>query len=131
MIALMFRERFPENARIYMEAARAGEVRMGRMLVAPAGGPLPKWIIHFPTKKHWRNPSRPEWVREGLVDLVRVVREHGMRSIAVPALGCGAGGLDWRVVRPMMEDAFAELPDVHVMVYEPAEAYRSAPEKGV
>ncbi|HLL47778.1 MAG TPA: macro domain-containing protein [Longimicrobiaceae bacterium] len=127
-IALMFRRRFPDNARLYMEAGKAGEVRVGRMLVTPAGELTPRWIVHFPTKKHWRNPSRIEWVREGLADLVRVVREHGIRSIALPPLGCGNGGLDWQQVRPMIESAFAELPDVEVIVYESPEASRNSPE---
>jgi O-acetyl-ADP-ribose deacetylase (regulator of RNase III) len=127
-IALMFRRRFPDNARLYMEAGKAGEVRVGRMLVTPAGELTPRWIVHFPTKKHWRNPSRIEWVREGLADLVRVVREHGIRSIALPPLGCGNGGLDWQHVRPMIESAFAELPDVEVIVYESPEASRNSPE---
>jgi O-acetyl-ADP-ribose deacetylase (regulator of RNase III) len=128
-IALMFRERFPENARMYMEASKAEQVQVGRMLVTPAGELFPKWIIHFPTKKHWRNPSKLEWVRDGLTDLVRVVQELGIRSIALPPLGCGNGGLDWEVVRPMIEDAFAGLPDVSVTVYEPTSAYQNAPKK--
>lgn len=128
-IALMFRERFPENARLYVEASKAGQVRVGRMLVTPAGELFPRWIIHFPTKKHWRNPSRMEWVRDGLADLVRVVREHGIRSIALPPLGCGNGGLEWRQVRPLIESAFAELPEVVVTVYEPTEAYQNAPKR--
>jgi O-acetyl-ADP-ribose deacetylase (regulator of RNase III) len=127
-IALMFRKRFPDNARLYMEAGKAGQARVGRMLVTPAGELFPQWIIHFPTKKHWRNPSRIEWVREGLADLVRVVREHGIRSIALPPLGCGNGGPDWQHVRPMIESAFADLPDVEVIVYKPSEASRNAPE---
>lgn len=128
-VALMFRERFPENARIYIEASKANEVRVGRMLVTPTGELFPKWIIHFPTKKHWRNPSRLEWVREGLDDLVRVVRELGIRSIAIPPLGCGNGGLEWRHVRPMIENAVAELPGVDVIVYEPTGAYQNAPKR--
>jgi len=118
-IALMFRERFPENARVYFEASQAGQVRVGRVLATPAGELFPKWIIHFPTKKHWRNPSGLEWVREGLVDLVRVVKELEIRSIALPPLGCTNGGLAWEQVRPLIEAAAAELPDVDVIVYEP------------
>jgi O-acetyl-ADP-ribose deacetylase (regulator of RNase III) len=128
-VALMFRERFPENAGIYMEASRAGRVRVGRMLVTPTGELFPKWIIHFPTKKHWRNPSRLEWVRDGLEDLARVVRELGIRSIALPPLGCGNGGLDWQQVRPMIESALAELSDVEFIVFEPTGAYQNAPKR--
>jgi O-acetyl-ADP-ribose deacetylase (regulator of RNase III) len=128
-IALMFRERFPENARMYVHASKAGHVRVGRMLVTPAGELFPRWIIHFPTKKHWRNPSKLEWVRDGLEDLVRVSCELDIRSIALPPLGCGNGGLEWRDVRPMIESAFSELPEVEVTVYEPTEAYQNAPKR--
>lgn len=128
-VALMFRERFPENARLYFEAAREGQVRVGRMLATPAGELFPRWIIHFPTKKHWRNPSRLEWVRDGLDDLVRVVRELGIRSIAIPPLGCGNGGLEWQHIRPMIESAMAGLPDVDVTIYEPTEANQNAPKR--
>jgi len=87
----------------------------------------PKWIIHFPTKRHWRQPSRIEWVREGLEDLVRVVRELGIESIAIPPLGCGNGGLDWEQVRPLIDDAFADLPTTEVVVFEPSARYQVAP----
>jgi O-acetyl-ADP-ribose deacetylase (regulator of RNase III) len=76
-IALLIRETFPECAGAYMEACKRGEVRVGKMLVTPLGSLFgPRWIIHFPTKKHWRHPSKMEWVREGLRDLVRVVKEQ-------------------------------------------------------
>jgi O-acetyl-ADP-ribose deacetylase (regulator of RNase III) len=95
-IALMFRDAFPENAGAYEAACRAGQVRVGHMFVTRNQALVgPRWIINFPTKKHWRNPSRLEWIREGLRDLVRAVRENGIRSVALPPLGCGAGGLEW------------------------------------
>jgi O-acetyl-ADP-ribose deacetylase (regulator of RNase III) len=92
----------------------------------PAG---PRWIINFPTKKHWRHPSKIEWVREGLKDLVLVLREHHIHSVAVPPLGCGNGGLDWAVVRLEIERALADLTDVDVIVYEPTDAYQTAPRR--
>jgi O-acetyl-ADP-ribose deacetylase (regulator of RNase III) len=119
-IALVFRKAYPENYRIYEAACRAGEVRVGTMLTTrerDASGE--RWIINFPTKKHWRNPSKMEWVRDGLKDLVRVIREKNIRSIAVPALGCGNGGLEWSQVRREIELALGELSDVEVLVYEP------------
>lgn len=79
----------------------------------------PKWIINFPTKKHWRNPSRLEWIREGLQDLRRVTGEREIRSVAIPALGAGLGGLAWDGVRGEIERAFADAKDVDVIVYEP------------
>jgi len=119
-IALLFREAFPDNTRAYEGACRAGEVRVGRMLVnriATAVGQ--KWIINFPTKRHWRNPSKIEWIQEGLKDLVRVIRENGIRSVAIPPLGCGNGGLDWEQVRPEIESALDGLQGVDVQIYSP------------
>ena len=128
-IALMFRERFPENTRLYVEASKAKQVVVGHMLVTETGELFPRWIINFPTKKHWRNPSKQAWVRDGLDDLVRVVRELGIRSIALPPLGCGNGGLSWLTVRPMIEAALSALPGVDVLVYEPTEAYQNTPKQ--
>jgi O-acetyl-ADP-ribose deacetylase (regulator of RNase III) len=129
-IALMFREAFPENTHVYTEAAQAGDVQVGRMLVTSTGGLFgPRWIVNFPTKRHWRQPSRLEWIRAGLHDLVRVIREYGIRSIAVPPLGCGNGGLEWSHVRPEIEAAAAELPDVEFIVYAPSSAYHNAPKR--
>jgi len=129
-IALMFREAFPVNTRIYTEAAKAGNVRVGRLLVTENRALVgPKWIINFPTKKHWREPSRLEWVRDGLRDLGRVLRENNIHSVALPPLGCGNGGLDWVLVRREIEGALGELGDVDVVVYEPTDAYQNAPKR--
>ena len=125
-IALMFREAFPESAGEYEQAAKAGEIQVGRMFVTEnrtlAG---PRWIINFPTKKHWRHPSRLEWVREGLKDLVQVIQRLKIRSVALPPLGCGNGGLDWEMVRREIEAAVEELPSVSVVVYQPTKGYQN------
>lgn len=129
-IARMFREAFPAAAREYERAAAAGSIQVGRVLLTPNSDLVgPRWIIHFPTKRHWRNPSKLEWIRTGLTDLVRVVRDAGIRSIALPPLGCGNGGLEWSQVRPVIELALAELSDVDVVVFEPTDAYQSAPKR--
>ena len=129
-IALQFREAFPANAQEYAKAAKAGEVRVGRVLVTPNLSLLgPRWIIHFPTKKHWRQPSKLEWVRSGLVDLARVIALEGIESIALPPLGCGNGGLEWGHVRGEIEGALAGLEGVEVTVYEPTERYYNAPKR--
>lgn len=129
-IALQFSEAFPVSAREYQRAAKERRVQVGRVLITRGNDLLgPRWIIHFPTKKHWRQPSRLDWVREGLKDLVRVVREKNIRSIALPPLGCGNGGLEWTQVRREIEGALAALPDVEVTVFEPTDRYYNAPKR--
>ncbi len=129
-IALMFREAFPANARAYEAACKAGEVRVGTMFVVRERDLTgERWVINFPTKKHWRHPSKMEWIREGLKDLVRVIREKGIRSVAVPPLGCGNGGLDWGQVRREIEAALGELDHVEFTVYEPTPTYQNAPKR--
>ena len=119
-IALQFKQAFPENFLVYERACRAGEVQPGRVLVFETGRMLPpRYIINFPTKRHWRNPSRLEDVDAGLAALLEEVKRLDIRSIAVPPLGCGNGGLDWREVRPKIEAAFAQVPEVRVLLYAP------------
>lgn len=121
-IALQFKNKWPANFREYAAACKAGEVRPGRMFVHDSGGLVkPNYIINFPTKDHWRGKSRIEFIREGLADLVNQVRKLGIRSIAIPPLGCGNGGLDWDRVRPLIEQAFSALPEVEVRLFEPGE----------
>ena len=127
-VALMFRESFPRSAGAYQLAAKAGDVRVGRVFVTEGESLIsPKYILHFPTKKHWRHPSRIEWIRSGLRDLVRVIREQRIGSVALPPLGCGNGGLDWEVVRREIEAALDAIPDVEVFLYEPTQTYENAP----
>lgn len=119
-IALQFKETFPENFLAYEDACRCGAVAIGRMFVTETGRlDGPRWIINFPTKKDWRHASKLEYVRSGLIDLVRIIRERGMKSIALPALGCGQGGLDWAQVNHVIDGALADLSDVDVLVYRP------------
>jgi len=125
-IALMFKEAFPENFRVYEDACEHKEVKIGRMFVTEnrtfSG---PRWIINFPTKKHWRQPSKLEWITEGLGDLRKVIQENAIRSIALPPLGAGNGGLDWSEVRPEVERALGGLEGVEVLVYEPTAKYQN------
>jgi len=119
-IALQFKKAFPENFTAYQKACRAGLVQPGKMFTFETGSMLrPRYIINFPTKRHWRGKSRYEDIEAGLRTLVSDVKRLRIRSIAVPPLGCGLGGLDWKKVRPMIEAAFAEVPDVRVMLFEP------------
>ncbi len=125
-IALMFKEAFPENFRAYEQAVKRGEVGTGRMFVTENRALQgPRWLINFPTKRHWRQPSKLDWIVEGLKDLRRVIEEKQIRSIALPPLGCGNGGLDWSEVRPAIETALGDLEDVAVVVYEPTAKYQN------
>lgn len=126
-IALMFKEAFPANFRAYEAACKDDQVRTGRMFVTerPAILGAPRWIINFPTKQHWRGKARLEWIEAGLEDLRRVIVENGIRSVALPPLGCGNGGLDWRKVRPLIETMLADLQDVEIVVYEPTTQYQN------
>lgn len=119
-IALQFKQAWPGNFDAYAKACCAEEVRPGLMFIWETGRMVnPRYIINFPTKRHWRGKSRIEDIREGLRALVADVRRLGIKSIAVPPLGCGNGGLDWRDVRPLIEAAFSELADVTVQMFSP------------
>ena len=122
-IALQFKKAFPANNDAYRAACAKGDVQIGRMFVHATGSALnPKFIINFPTKRHWRDLSRLEGIEAGLTALVAEVQRLGISSIAIPPLGCGLGGLDWDDVRPRIETAFAPLPQVRVLLYVPAGA---------
>ena len=119
-IALQFKNVFPENFKAYADACNRGEVRPGRMFVYESGKMAnPKYIVNFPTKRHWRGKSRIEDLDSGLVDLVRVIKERKIRSIAIPPLGTNLGGLRWAVVRPRIESALEVLEDVSVVLFVP------------
>jgi O-acetyl-ADP-ribose deacetylase (regulator of RNase III) len=125
-IALMFKERFPENFKAYESACRRKELTLGKMFVTESPELRgPRWIINFPTKANWRFPSKLEWIGSGLADLKRVIKDKGIRSIALPPLGSGNGKLEWRDVRPLIVQALGELPGVDVVVYEPTQAYQN------
>lgn len=123
-VALQFKQAFPDNFRAYEAACRRHEVRLGHMLVFRRDSlralSNPRYIINFPTKAHWRGKSRIKDIEAGLGDLVRVVKEEKIASIAVPPLGCGNGGLDWNQVRPRILSAFSATPEVTVLLYPPS-----------
>ena len=129
-IALMFKERFPENFKAYAAACQRQEIKVGRMHLtesAELGGP--RWIINFPTKQHWRNPTKLEWVQEGLQDLRDFIKKENIASIALPPLGCGNGGLEWEIVRQEMVNALSDLPDTRILIFEPSEKYQNVAKK--
>jgi O-acetyl-ADP-ribose deacetylase (regulator of RNase III) len=122
-IALQFKQAYPENFRQYEKACRAGEMQPGHMFTVATGSLFnPRYIINFPTKRHWKGKSKIEDIKSGLVALVAEVQQLGITSIAIPPLGCGNGGLNWVEVKPLIESAFAQLPDVQVIIFEPTGA---------
>jgi O-acetyl-ADP-ribose deacetylase (regulator of RNase III) len=122
-IALQFKQAYPDNFKVYQRACKTGEMRPGRMLVVETGSAgVARYIVNFPTKRHWRGKSRVEDIRSGLDALIEEVRQRGIHSIAIPPLGCGNGGLEWREIRPLIEAAFAGTPDVRVLLFEPLDA---------
>lgn len=119
-IALQFKNRFPENFKAYSEACKRDELRPGRMFVYESGRITnPRYIINFPTKRHWRGKSRMEDIEAGLQALVHEIRQRNIQSIAIPPLGTNLGGLDWADVRPRIETALAGMDDVGVLLFEP------------
>jgi len=120
-IALQFKQAYPQMFRAYERDCKAGAVKLGKVQVFDLGGLVggPRWIINFPTKGHWRASSRMADIETGLKDLVATVERLHIRSIAIPPLGCGNGGLDWNEVRPRIESAFAALFEVRVLVFAP------------
>jgi O-acetyl-ADP-ribose deacetylase (regulator of RNase III) len=119
-IALQLKQAFPDNFTAYARAAKAGEIQPGRMFVFRTGLVTnPRFIINFPTKRHWRGRSRMEDIESGLTALTAEIRRLGIHSVAVPPLGCGNGGLEWADVRPRIVAAMAQIPDVAVLLFEP------------
>jgi O-acetyl-ADP-ribose deacetylase (regulator of RNase III) len=119
-IALQFRKAFPDNFKAYEAACKAQLVQPGNMFIHDLNRLYnPRFIINFPTKRHWKSKSRIEDIRLGLVDLIDFAKQQQLRSIAVPPLGCGLGGLDWEKVRPLIIEAFQSLPEVNVFLFEP------------
>jgi len=119
-IALQFKNAFPENFKAYAVACKREAVQPGRMFVYETGQLTPPRVrLNFPTRGHGRGKGRSEDIESGLVELVKVIRAKGVRSIALPPLGSGLGGLDWSEVKPRIAAALGNLPEVKVWVYEP------------
>ena len=117
-IALQFKHAFPHNFEVYKKTCREGELGIGKILAVADRNLLlgDKLILNFPTKTHWRLPSEYEYVDRGLVALREYVVAHRVPSLAVPALGCGNGGLDWKIVRPMIEQKLSGV-ESDIFVY--------------
>lgn len=119
-IALQFKKAFPENFKAYKAACDRKLLHPGHMLVHDLGYfENPRYVINFPTKRHWKGKSKEEDIRTGLEALVSEVRTRKIRSLAIPPLGCGLGGLNWQQVRPLIEEALSGLSDVEILLFEP------------
>jgi O-acetyl-ADP-ribose deacetylase (regulator of RNase III) len=129
-IALQFKEAFPINYKLYVAACKNKALEVGQLLkVEDQNVQLgKKIIINFPTKVHWRNPSKYEFIAIGLIALRKLIITDNITSIAIPPLGSGNGGLEWNKVKPMIESALEGL-DAEIMIYEPNEAINSILQK--
>ena len=122
-IALQFRKAFPDNFKAYEAVCKRGELQPGKMFIFETGSLTnPRYVINFPTKRHWKGKSQLADIESGLKALVSDIRRFGIHSIAIPPLGCGQGGLDWAEVRPRIERAMTAVPDVRVLLFGPAAA---------
>lgn len=125
-VALEFKRIWPENYQVYKQACDAKQLRPGQMLIFEIKNLFekaePKFIVNFPTKDHWKSKSKLEYISEGLDALASDIKKYQIKSIALPPLGCGNGGLDWNIVRPMIVDRLSKLVDVNVSIYGPLEA---------
>lgn len=121
-IALQFKKAFPANYKAYEKACKSDSLNLGSMFVFDNGQLVsPRLIINFPTKGHWRSKSKLNDIERGLDDLAATIRERDIRSIALPPLGCGNGGLDWAVVEPLIRERLADLPTT-IQIFSPSGA---------
>ena len=126
-IALQFKNAFPANYKAYEVACKSKAVVPGSMFVYATGTlTAPRFIVNFPTKRHWRGKSSLKDIEDGLDDLARVIKDRGITSIAIPPLGCGLGGLDWPVVRAAIEQRLSGLANVRIILFEPNGAPKGA-----
>lgn len=132
-VALEFKRRWPENFRAYKRLCDAGKLYPGKMFIFQMGDLLEnmdrQFLINFPTKQHWKAKSKIEYVEHGLDDLAYQVRELGIKSLVMPPLGCGNGGLDWNDVRPLIEEKLAPLQEVKFVVFVPSACVNDAREQ--
>lgn len=120
-IALQFKNMFPNNFKQYADACKNKELAIGKLLVTEEKSMLlgTKMIINFPTKTNWRLPSEYQYIEIGLMELVKIIKEKNIKSIAIPPLGAGNGGLNWQKVRQILEKYLTGIVDCDIYIYEP------------
>ena len=122
-IALQFKLKYPENYKLYKRACDKKEVQIGKMFITEISDMFgAKYIINFPTKKHWKGKSKIEYIEKGLDDLIYQIEKLNIKSIVIPPLGCGFGGLNWNDVRPLIEQKLSSLKNVKLLLYAPSKA---------
>jgi O-acetyl-ADP-ribose deacetylase (regulator of RNase III) len=122
-LALQFKNKYPRMFAEYRRRCIAGEFGPGEVMPVKVDDSNPQWVINFATKDHWRDPSKLEYIERGLADLRRAIHSLELASVAIPALGCGLGQLDWPTVRARIKVFAATLPKIRVAVYEPKEVH--------
>lgn len=118
-IALQFKNAYPANFKAYKAACDMEQVQPGRMFVFETGKFTPRFIINFPTKRHWKGKSRIEDIEAGLISLAKEIEFRDIKSVAIPPLGAGLGGLEWGEVLPRIRAALRDIPDLQVTIFEP------------
>lgn len=125
-IALQFKERFPQNFKVYADACKRGTFKIGQLLVVRESSINgEQLIINFPTKVEWFKKSQYSYIEEGLRELIKLIKEYNVKSIAIPPLGCGNGGLKWEKVKPIMESYLSELEGIDILVFQPNEEIKN------
>ena len=119
-IALAFKKAFPLNYKLYKEACDNKKFTVGSMFTTKTGQLMPKFIINFPTKEHWKRRSKIDFVKSGMKELVKTIKTNEIKSIAIPPLGCGNGGLNWNEVKPIIVNELQSInKNIEVIIYEP------------
>ena len=118
-LALQFKTRYPKMFEQYAIACKQGWVKPGTMNTHVVSGDGPRWVINFPTKDHWKSPSKIGYISIGIIGLIRTIHELDITSVAIPPLGCGLGGLSWSDVEPLIRQVAEALPDVKVLIFHP------------
>ena len=118
-LARNFKINYPENFLAYQNACNFGDIDIGKVFVFEIDkNSIPRYIINFPTKKHWRNSAKISYITDGLLDLAKVIQSLEIKSIAIPQLGCGLGGLPWIEVKQIIINYLDKIQDVKVILFE-------------